>query len=478
MSSSEPVIAAPAPGIGASAASPANRASTLAAVDPVWAWSIYEPNPSRPWNIALAAHLYRRAAFGGTVEELQRAVELGPGSALEHLLRAPTELVEYAAAQDAREVSSARSGDSQTFQAWWLRRLIESPYPYLEKVTLFWHAHFAIGASQTGDVALFQKHIHLLRAGALGGFSALLGAMLEDPAMYVALGGAQNRRAQPNLAFARPWLESFTVGAGTAQPEDVQGAARAFTGWFVYGGRLRFIEREHDEAEWTVLGRQGAFGRKELLNLLVAHPATASHLAKKLFRGFVSEAAEPSEALLAPLAERLRRSGNLHEGIEMILRSNLLFSEHALRQKIKSPVDLAVGLARSLKGVPPCPALASDLGRLGQRLDEPPTVHGWPTGTDWINSISLAARLRLSRDLLSGSGEYGNSLDPWRPAADHGCKTVADAAKFWLDLLLQDQLSPGSARPILEAAQQAKTGAAGLRPILASITSRPEFQLH
>ena len=141
-------------------------------------------------------------------------------------------------------------------------------------------------------------------------------------------------------------------------------------------------------------------------------------------------------------------------------------------------MELAVGLARCLHGMPPCQALARDLGRIGQRLDEPPTVNGWPNGADWINTITLAARLRLSRDLLNGAGDYRNTLDPWRIAADHGCKTAADAAKFWLNLLVQDPLSPASVRPILEAARQATAGPEALRRIVSSIVSLPEFQLN
>ena len=385
---------------------------------------------------------------------------------------------DFSAAQDAREAAVTRSGDSQTLQAWWLRRLIESPHPLLEKITLFWHNHFAISAAQCGDLALFQKHVQLLRASALGNFRALLGSLLDDPAMFVALSGDQNRRAQPNLAFARPWLQAFTVGSGIACDPDILGVARAFTGWFVYGGRLRFIAREHDDGDWTILGRSDAFGRKELLNVLVDHPATALNLAQKLFRGFISEAARPSEALLLPLADCLRRSATVREPLEMILRSNLFFSEHALRQKIKSPVELAVGLARCLQGVPPCQALARDLGRLGQRLDEPPTVHGWPDGPNWINTITLAARVRLSRELVSGSDDYGSGLDPWRIAVDRGCKTALDATNFWLGLLVQDSLAPASVRPILEAARQAAADPAALRRIVSRVISLPEFQLN
>ena len=447
-------------------------------LDPSWCWSRYEPSPAQPWNVGLAAHLYRRAAFGATTDELRQAAKRGPRATLEDLLHAPAGWAHYDAAQAARETSGARSGDSQAFQAWWLRRLIESPFPLLEKLTLFWHDHFSIGAAKTGDLALFQKHVQMVRAGALGNFGPLLGQLMDDPAMYVALDGDQNRRAQPNLTFARPWLRRFTLGTGVGTEQDIQGIARAFTGWFVYGGQLRFISREHDDGAWTILGRSGQFGRDELLNVLVQHPVTALNLARGLFRWFVSETAVPGDELLRPLAESLRRSQTLREPLEMILGSNIFYSRHAMSQRIKSPVDLAVGMARSMQTMLPGQALARDLGNLGQRLDEPPTVQGWPTGCDWINTITLAGRLRLSRDLVGGGGGYGKGVDLWRIAADHGAKTTVDAVKLWLEVLVQDQPSSTAVQPIVAAATQTAADPAAVSRAVSSIVSLPEFQIN
>jgi hypothetical protein len=162
----------------------------------------------------------------------------------------------------------------------------------------------------------------------------------------------------------------------------------------------------------------------------------------------------------------------------MVLRSNLFFSPHAVWQKMKSPVDLAVGLARSLHGIPPGQALVRDLGSLGQSLADPPTIHGWPTGADWINTISLAGRLRLSHQLLHGKGAYKHGLDPWGIARQHGCQTATDAAQFWLSLLVPGQLSPAVARTIVEAAEQAEPGTDALRRVVGNLVSLPEFQLN
>ncbi len=453
-------------------------ADSLASVDPAWAWAPYQPSQSCPWNSTLAAHLYRRAAFGATGTELQRAVKLGAQATIDQLLDPPAEGSELSTSREANEAHAARSGDAQGFQAWWLRRLIESGNPLVEKLTLFWHNRFAIGAAATGDLPLFHSHLQTLRGNTLGDFRSLLGALLRDPAMFIALGGSQNRRAQPNLAFARPWLEVFTVGSRAAGAEDIEGVARAFTGCFVYGSQLRFIDREHDDGVWTVLGRRGQCGCAELLDLLASHPQTARNLVRGLFCWFISETALPTDALLQPLADAILLPGGVRTTVRTMLSSNLFFSRRAVGQKIKSPVELAVGLARGLEGTPPCLPLASDLGRLGQQLSEPPTARGWPTGSDWINTISLGARLQLGQDMLNGSREYGKGLDPWPTAEKQGCRTVAEATQFWLELLLQNQLPASSVRTLIEAAQRERPGSSAARRIVTSILCQPEFQLN
>jgi uncharacterized protein (DUF1800 family) len=452
-------------------------AARLARVDPAWAWAAFEPSSDRPWTLAPAAHLFRRAGFGADGNQLQRVLTRGPRATLDDLLNPADGAETFNATFDGHEAAAARSGDASSFNAWWLRRLVSSPDPLGEKLTLFWHNHFAISSAAAADLPLFQRHLQLLRARARGDFDALLQALLNDPAMFVALGGDQNRRSHPNLPFARPWLQAFTVGADAATDRDVAELARCFTGWFVYGGTLRFIEREHDAGEKCLFGRTGPFGRDDLAAILSAHPATVRNLARKLFRWFVSEAVSPGDALLEPLATGLRRREGLRNVVELILRSNLFFSEHALRQKIKSPVELAVGLARSFEASPPTVPMARDLVSLGQRLDEPPTVGGWTGGVDWINTITIASRLKMCRSMLDGSDGYGNPLDPTQAASRHGHTNPSAAAQFWMDVLLQDQLPSASRREILERAAGSSPSPAALREVVATLVSLPEFQL-
>jgi len=453
---------------------PGEGSASITAVDPDWAWARYQPSSESPWGIGLAGHLFRRAGFGGTWAELQKALEAGPHATIDGLLQPPPAYAAFANEFDQHEAAAARSSDGMVFDAWWLRRLRESPWPLLEKMTLFWHDHFAIRSVAVGDLRLMHSHIQLLRSEALTDFPALLKALAGDPAMYNGLGGAQNRKARPNLHFARPWLDAFTVGPEAATAGEVENLARAWTGWFIYSGKLRFVEREHDQETKRLLGHEGNWDRDEAVQLLADHPNTARALARRLFRAFISETVSPPDSLVAPLVAQLKRRRPLKEVLALIFHSNLFFSKHALGQCIKSPVELVVGLVRSLEGGLPSTVVCADLADLGQRLDEPPTVHGWVGGADWLNTITLAARTRLCGSLVHGSGPYGAGLDPAAIARRNGFETPDAQTRFLFDLLVPNPLPDTALRQI---APPPNATAESMRAVLGSIMAQPEFQL-
>jgi len=212
--------------------------------DPGWAWAPYEPDARRPWTLALAAHLYRRAAFGAGWEQLQQALAAGPQRTVDKLLRPPTDVETFNRRCDESENAAAGSVDG--LRAWWLRRMMETPHPLLEKMTLFWHGYFAVNAGPVNNPRLVKEYVRLLRSHALGSFGSLLPAVARDPAMLVWLGADVNRKAAPNDGFVRPLLETFTVGPGHFTEDDAREAARAFTGRFVLRGQLRYLSQEHD----------------------------------------------------------------------------------------------------------------------------------------------------------------------------------------------------------------------------------------
>lgn len=465
---SEPTTPADSAPIGAAA---------LAAVDPAWAWAPYAPSEDRPWCPRLAAHLERRAGFGADPAGLRRALKDGHRAALDNLVHPRGDLGQFDTAFDEFQDAAARAGDIAGYNGWWLRRLQQSPDPLGERLTLLVHAHFAIAAARVGDLSLFHRHIQRLRAAAEADLRAWVRTLIEDPSVYIALGGDQNRRARPNLAFGRAWIEALVTGPGTALDADVEDAARALTGWFVYGGSPRFIAREHDPGEKSILGRRGPFGRHELAGVLGDHPDTARRLAARVFGEFIAEGTPP-EALLEPVAERLRAGNSLRDVAAMVLGSNLFYSEHAVRRKIKSPIELALGLARALGVIPPAAPLVRDLANLGQTLSDPPTVGGWPRGVDWINTLTSLSRLRLCEALVAGGQGYGAPTNLEARARPEDAAGTAGAAEVWLDTLVQDALAPDTRTAILERAEAARPDPDTLRRLVLTIVRQPEYQLN
>lgn len=439
------------------------RAGTEGArIDPAWAWKPYWPDRQRPWTLALAGHLFRRAAFGASWRELERALAEGPGRTVDRLLRPGGEAEAFAERFDEYEVADSGGGASDGVRTWWLRRMIETPDPLRERMTLFWHGHFAAEASRCKEARTMQRHVALLRRHALGSYRALLQEASHDTAVLLTVGHDQSRKAQPQEGFARALLEAFTVGPGHYSEMDLAEAARAFTGIFVLRERFRFITREHDRGMKKILGRTGTFTGEEAVAVALEHHAAPRNIARKLYRLFVTEVQEPDDELIAPLADLFAKDHDAGKLVETILRSNLFFSEHACRQRIKNPVELAVGIVRAFEGMVSTGKLARDIDRLGMSLLHPPTERGWIGGRHWIDCVRLGRRHELAEALLGEGGRYGGKLDPKGLARRHGYADSAGA--FLRSLLLQDD-HVGGTLPVSP------------RSAARSLVTLPEFQL-
>ena len=211
-------------------------------------------------------------------------------------------------------------------QGLWLYRMILTARPLRERMTLFWHNHFATSLSKVQNPVLMQRQNGLLREHALGNFRAMLAAVGKDPAMLVWLDATANRKAKPNENYAREVMELFTLGRGRYTEKDIQEAARAFTGWFVVRDRFSMLPTQHDDGVKTIFGKTGRFRGEDVPGLLLDQPACAEFLAAKLYRQFVNEVDTPAPTLLAPLAKSLRSSDyDIAAAVRMILRSNLFF---------------------------------------------------------------------------------------------------------------------------------------------------------
>ncbi len=447
-------------------------------VDPSWAWAEYEPNAKRPWTLAMAGHLFRRAAFGATQGQLQQAITDGPRRTVDRLIRCEQDLADFHQSLDEYDDAAARSSNVDSLQAWWLRRMVETPYPLLEKMTLFWHSHFGISAKRVGDASLMLSHIRLLREHALGKYSALLSAVAGDPAMFIGLGADASRKSQPNQNVARQLMQRLSEGPGMFDEQDVREASRAFTGWFVLRGQLRFINREHDAGEKKVFGQRGNWQAEDVVRIVLQQPDAAKLLTRKLYRLLISEVDDPSEQLLAPLAEMMAEDYDVGRVVETMLRSNQFFSAAAYRRRIKSPIEFALEIVRSLEGTVSTIRLGEDLVGLGQSLYDPPTVDGWHGGRHWINAATVTGRANLARALLAPQGRYGGKLDPAAFAKTHGRNDPKSLAELIMNLFLQNDLSAG-VREELGQLIPASGNTAGpwVRDFTHSVVTLPEFHL-
>ena len=458
---------------------PAASEASGKAPDPAWAWAPYQPGHVEDWNLRRAGHLLRRAGFGGTWEQLQQALADGAQRSVDKLLNPDADGASFNREQDHWEASTDAV---DTLRAWWLLRMLQTQQPLLEKMTLFWHGYFGISATRAGNPAMMCRHVQRLRGQALGKFDVLLESLVQDPAFLLGLDAGANRKALPSEHAARVWLECYTVGPGGFNPQDTRELSRALTGWFVLRGESRFLEREYDDGEKQLLGRRGKFTAQEAVRVLLEHPATSRFVVKKLYRWLISETEEPSDALLAPLAEAFAKDYDVAKLVSTLLRSNQFFSVAAYRCRIKSPVELAVGFIRGFAGFVETVRLGQDLAGLGQNLYHPPTVHGWLGGAAWVNPAMVLGRQNLAAALLSETGTYAGKLDPAAVAEKQGARSPEALAQFVVDLFLQGDLPDNVRVALFRDVPKSFTSASGeasrwLRQFTHRLAALPEFQL-
>jgi hypothetical protein len=243
------------------------------------------------------------------------------------------------------------------------------------------------------------------------------------------------------------------------------------------------LDRQHDDGVKSILGESGRFRGDDIPPILLKQPSCAMFLCRKLFRALVSETQTPSDELIAPLAQAFRKSAyQIRVPLEMILRSSLFFDPAVRRQRVKSPVEFAVGTIRSLEVMQPtvkAESLAEACNQMGQSLFAPPSVAGWEGGPAWINSTSMIGRTNLVLALLSDDGgTLGQPIDPEALPARYGFHQFKTAAAFYLDLLAQDTVEPALRREILESENATKNSlATGLREVARILLTRPQYQL-
>jgi hypothetical protein len=373
-------------------------------IDPAQAWQPWEPDARTPFDASWAAHLYRRAAFGASRQTLHAAVTRGLPATLELLLGGAEQAEGLHAFLMRQGERVARTG-VRDLRSWWVYCMLNSGHPLREKLTLFWHNHFATSNTKVNNAGMMCTQNRLLRENALGKFGPFLLAISKDPAMLVWLDSNANIKGKPNENYAREVMELFSLGVGNYSEHDIQEAARAFTGWHTNGAAFEFNPHFHDDGTKEVLGQKGNFNGDDIVRIILEQKVAARFLVGKLYRFFISETHTPPPALIEPLADAFRTSDyDIALVVRTMLSSRLFFSEHAFRQKIKSPVEFVLGAAQAtVKGsIPPAP-LVPWIDRMGQQLFAPPNVKGWREGRDWLNTSTMVARQNFAQALAMGT---------------------------------------------------------------------------
>lgn len=374
-------------------------------IDPAIAWQAWEPSQEEPWDLRRAALLHRRSGFAATSEQLQATLALKPDEIIAKMVRGEP-IPSFEA--DSFETDSSELGksvlatsDMKQLASWWLHRMLNTPTPLIEKMTLFWHGHFATGAEKVLDVELMHMQNQLLRQNALGNFRNLAQGIAKDPAMLIYLDSIVNRKAHANENFARELMELFCLGEGNYTEADVQQLAKCFTGWEIRRKKFQFKPDQHDASMKTILGRADIESGESAIDCVLASPHMPRFIVRKLFRFFVTEDAEPTDAFLAPLAERFTKTDNsVASVVQMILGSRLMLSGWSIGRKVRSPIELAVGWMRTLKCSTNIGFLSDRLKTIGQAVLFPPNVKGWEGGRAWINSSTLVGRANLIYELI------------------------------------------------------------------------------
>ena len=345
----------------------------------------------------------------------------------------------------------------QELRSWWLTEMCATDSPLTERMTLFWHDHFATGVQKVRDARLMYQQNALFRREALGNFGTLLHAIARDPAMLVWLDGARNREGDPNENFAREAMELFTLGEGHYTQADVANAARAFTGFVVdrANDRALYRARLHDDGEKTMLGVRGRLDADGAIDVLLARPETATFIVTKLWREFVSPT--PGAGEVARIADAFRAS---HYDIDTAMRA-LLLSDAFWDAKnrgtlVKSPVELVVGTLRVLRiGADDLRPAVVATNRMGEALFAPPNVRGWPGGDAWITSATLLAREQfIGRITRAASG-----------ATTNGATMKAKSGEWQRVLLALPPVSAGVVEAVSERDPAAELRAAMLDPV-------------
>lgn len=482
-----------------------------------------------------ARHLLQRAGFGGTDEQIRTLAAWGPQkavdfivdyhdipfetdspSAFDHDIMRPPTRAEQALLQRARQTGDENTlsriremrqraqrddrGQMRELRHWWITRMIQTPRPFEEKMTLFWHGHFATSYRAIEDSYHMYAQNRMFRGFALGNFGDLLRAVIRDPAMLRYLNNDRNRKDAPNENLAREIMELFSLGEGNYSERDIKEGARALTGYTFRDDAFSYDKNNHDEGAKYILGIQGNLDGDGFVNAILRSQHCAPFICAKLYKFFVKEIPTDTRALdgaeravVRAMSKVMQQSRyEIKPVMRKLLMSRHFYDPNLIGNKIKSPVELVVGSVRSLNTpVRNMVVLANALDQMGQSLFMPPSVKGWDGGRAWINTSTLFTRQNTLVYMLTGELAQTDRRfvdpTPYDPRRLIACMNDPRIEGDPPDDLVANQLMDlvlgrrpyGAGELLISAARKVAkpTTRDGIRTMLLLTTSMPEYQL-
>ncbi|MFO0861392.1 MAG: DUF1800 domain-containing protein [Phycisphaerales bacterium] len=524
---------------------------TPAGVDPPPAPKPSKPAPERAMSSSMAPiapknfgyeqarHLLWRAGFGGTPVQIQTLASWGPQKAVEYILdpanapedkprsdlfdkniiREPTAEERKAQAEARRKQDEdalakfrvdqqRRQGQDRQqiseIQRWWLKRMIETPRPLEEKMTLFWHGHFATSYRNIENSYHMFLQNELFRAHALGNFGDLLYGIIRDPAMLKYLNNDTSRKGKANENLAREIMELFSLGIGGYTETDIKEGARALTGYTFKEDAFVFDKNNHDNGSKKILGRTGDFNGEDFVRIILEQQGVSRFITRKMYSYFCAELPplerasydelpQAQQAVLRDLSSNFASSKyEIKPVLRRLFLSQHFYDDKLMNEQIKGPTQLVVGAVRSLDTpVRDLSILNDALDLMGQNLFFPPSVKGWDGGRSWINTSTMFVRQNIMAFLLTGKKPRGYDAnademkyDPMPLLAEMakaapGTEKDPSAVADYLLRLTIGRVPAQSKEALTSLA--AKTGGNVTRELvigyLLLITAMPEYQL-
>ncbi|MCF6313309.1 MAG: DUF1800 family protein [Verrucomicrobiales bacterium] len=465
-----------------------------------------KPMESKAWTYAKARHLMVRAGFGGTPAQVQELYEMGLHDAVDHFVEIyeqPVANIEFDPARlrrterwasrlpwDERQYMTVKHRNTERKQQsemrrWWLQRMAESPRPLQEKLTLFWHDHFAVQYKKKYRTYMLFKQNQLFRTYAVDSYAALLRGIVHDPATISYLDNNVNYKNKGNENLGREILELFSMGEGGGYTEDdLREASRALTGYNYDAGtgQYRYLATRHDNKPKKILRSTGNWSGDDLVDIILRQPATAKYISGKMFKFLTHDA--PYDETIEKMADVMRyHSYDLRPMLRNLFLSEEFYSEKSMGSHIKGPVELAIGAIRDL-GIKDVNygTIDAATNQMGQLLFEPPNVAGWNEGRIWINAERILIRYnQMARILEQSNVDLVDLLK--NDKLDNSEKIVEQLVKACLVVKPDPKKCQalatflGKLPPQKEWQAKKKEINAKLRAVLVLLMSSPESQL-